>query len=331
MKRKILKPESYVEQIKIVKIIGQGNFSDVYYAKNESEENFALKIERNDVNHKCLENEFRILESVTKMSNRFPKVFKKGETDIFLYSIFELLGPSLLRMQKECPMKKFNLSNGLRLAIEMLRCIEDLHHAFYIHRDIKLSNFLIRASKSRPIALIDCGFGRKYMSEGSHIPPRTDCGFVGTLKYASINAHKNRDLSRRDDLMSWFYSILELLTGELPWSQLSKKSDVYSAKKNFDIESYCSGLPSQMITIYEDLRLLEYDSEPNYGRIIGLLMGAISDSKAKWTDPYEWEVMTPSQVSAFSPIDLTPPIDDKPDVPNVKPIGQTNKGCCYLI
>lgn len=49
------------------------------------------------------------------------------------------------------------------------------------------------------------------------IPPRPKAGWRGTTRYGSLNAHHRRDLSRRDDLESWLYVIIELTKGALPW------------------------------------------------------------------------------------------------------------------
>lgn len=63
--------------------------------------------------------------------------------------------------------------------------------------------------------LIDFGLARKYVGEdGAHMAPRSDASFRGSTTYASVHAHRNEDLSRRDDLWSWFYMLTELVEGE---------------------------------------------------------------------------------------------------------------------
>lgn len=45
------------------------------------------------------------------------------------------------------------------------------------------------------------------------IKPRFSAGLMGTVHYASINAHSFYEQCRKDDLESWFYMIVEMATG----------------------------------------------------------------------------------------------------------------------
>jgi hypothetical protein len=55
------------------------------------------------------------------------------------------------------------------------------------------------------------------MIEGKHIPYLENVPFRGSILFASKNAFMNRNLSRRDDMISLCYLLSFLLTGTLSW------------------------------------------------------------------------------------------------------------------
>ena len=59
-----------------------------------------------------------------------------------------------------------------------------------------------------------------YIYIGAPYEPRTNAEFRGTISYASLNAHLKKDLSRRDDLWSYFFTILDFFDEPLPWRAL---------------------------------------------------------------------------------------------------------------
>lgn len=48
----------------------------------------------------------------------------------------------------------------------------------------------------------------------------------GTVRYASMNAHKNKEMGRHDDLWSLFYMVVEFVNGQLPWRKIKDKEQV---------------------------------------------------------------------------------------------------------
>lgn len=61
--------------------------------------------------------------------------------------------------------------------------------------------------------MVDFGLARKHIrKDGVIMPMRTYAEFRGTVPYASLNAHNNKDLGRRDDLWSFFFVVIEFLT-----------------------------------------------------------------------------------------------------------------------
>lgn len=93
-----------------------------------------------------------------------------------------------------------------------------MHAHFIIHRDIKPENFLMGlADKSGVTHVIDFGLAKGYLSNNEHIAYRNGKGLVGTARYASVNAHKGKELSRRDDLEALGNVLIYFLKGCLPW------------------------------------------------------------------------------------------------------------------
>ena len=75
-----------------------------------------------------------------------------------------------------------------------------------------LKRFLWNAAAT--FRLVDFGLSRRFVDDSHQpMPERLDTAFRGSTTYASVNAHLGKDLSRRDDLWSWLYILVEMLDG----------------------------------------------------------------------------------------------------------------------
>lgn len=80
--------------------------------------------------------------------------------------------------------------------------------------------------------IIDYGLARCFRNENGEIkPPRKSIGFRGTLRYVSLRVHKKQECGPVDDLISLFYTFLELLRGSLSWRKLHSFSEVKAEKE----------------------------------------------------------------------------------------------------
>lgn len=165
-----------------------------------------------------------------------------------------------------------------------------MHDAGVIHRDIKPSNVLLRRSNESPIALIDFGLSRFYVDKNTwqHLPQRQHPGFRGTAVYASPNAHIHQDLSRRDDLISWYYMALDLMVGPLPWRRIENRAEILHMKRKLSIGAMGGEIAKQFETIWGLISSLKYEERPNYERIMELLIEAKDEKGVSDTDNWDW-------------------------------------------
>lgn len=97
---------------------------------------------------------------------------------------FELLGPNLERLLNYCR-RKFSLKTVLLLADQLIPRFQYIHSKGYIHRDVKPDNLLIGdGPQGNTVYMTDIGLAKEIED-----PNRRTYTVIGTLRYASINAH----------------------------------------------------------------------------------------------------------------------------------------------
>lgn len=300
-----IKTGAIISHYKIEKLIGTGSFGQVYLANDIGTTNYvAIKIELGNDENKSMEKEIEILKKING-SYYFPIFYESGKINDHSYFVMELLGSSLSQMRTELDDSHYSLYTSLKIALEMLKCIQSLHKHGFIHRDIKPANFLIRPNIQKPLCLIDFGLSENLYDEQTHKhkPFERNINFTGSRRYASVNAHEHTSLSRRDDLMSWFYSFVELYVGSLPWSDSKNSKVLAETKKKARPTDICSGIPVEFVEIYRILRCLRFEDEPPYERIQRLIQSAI-DKHCNPPYKYDWEDFCDERVALVSSIKL---------------------------
>lgn len=74
-------------------------------------------------------------------------------------------------------------------------------------QDVKPGNYTIgriELNEQRKVYILDFGMARKFTSQDGVIrKPRQAAGFRGTVRYAPISCHLQRELCRKDDVETW--------------------------------------------------------------------------------------------------------------------------------
>jgi tau tubulin kinase len=178
----------------------------------------ALKIDRKrDV--RTVKKELEHLNRL-KDCSRVCNVHGSGVENGRFFIVMDLLGANLAETMRREFGGHMPVEAVKSVATGLLDAVEELHRAGYVHRDVKPANFALHspsASVSKGTwIIIDFGLARRYVDEnGNVIPERENASFRGSTTYASVFAHDDKDLGRRDDLWSWFYILVEMLEGTL--------------------------------------------------------------------------------------------------------------------
>jgi len=178
--------------------IGGGGFGQIYEALDlQTNENVALKLESTRQAKQVLKMEVTVLRRLQGKEGKdhVCRFLGGGTTEHFNYVVMTLQGRNLAELRRAQSKQCFTLSTTLRLGSQILTAIQSIHSIGFLHRDIKPSNFSMGRlpSNSRIVFMLDFGLARKYTNaEGQVRPARPQAGFRGTVRYASVNAHKNK-------------------------------------------------------------------------------------------------------------------------------------------
>lgn len=244
---------------RLIEKINKGAFGVIYKCENvRTGEYNAMKVEVKTATHKTLMNEAKIYQYLGKQEG-FPSLKWYATDEKYNYVVLDLLDISLSKMIKT--MGALNISMVCALGLQMLKRINLLHDKELLHRDLKPENFMTGIDEnSNKIYLIDMSFCKKYIHNNKHIEEKTINNIIGTPNYVSLNVHNKTEPSRRDDLESFVYILIFLLTGKIPWENCSI-GDIYKFKNRL-VEMPWVPFCIRNILIY--VRGLKFKDEPDY-------------------------------------------------------------------
>ena len=186
---------------------------------------------------------------------------------------------------------------------QLITRFKDVHTKGIVHCDIKPANFLMGLGEhSNTVYIADFGISLRYINRnGQHIPLKTNCNLIGTVRYASLYAHKGMELSRRDDMLALGYFVYYVLNGNLPWqddiSPDSSRCRV-AAKKKY---RFCRSIqvklgPPEFADYIQYCEELSFKAEPDYNALHRLIENVAARERINLFDNcFDWNLIKASK------------------------------------
>ncbi|KTF93475.1 hypothetical protein cypCar_00027354 [Cyprinus carpio] len=245
------------ERWRVLKKIGGGGFGEIYEVLDQvNQVSVALKVESAQQPKQVLKMEVAVLKRL-QGKDHVCRFVGCGRNDRFNYVVMELQGKNLADLRRNMSRGTFSFSTTLRLGRQILEAIESIHSVGFLHRDIK--------------------------------PPRPVAGFRGTVRYASVNAHKNREMGRHDDLWSLFYMLVEFIVGQLPWRKIKDKEQVGNMKQSYNHRLMLKHLPDEFSVFLDHISNLDYYTKPDYQLLMSVFDNSMKIYNVVENDLYDWE------------------------------------------
>jgi serine/threonine protein kinase len=149
-----------------------------------------------------------------------PKVHWYGVTELGTALVMTYYEQSLYDAMK---IKRFSLDHISKIWKLCLDILFSIHREFVIHRDVKSQNFML---KDGELFLIDFGLAT-FIDPAKKDPDKKE-HVLGTPKFMSIFVQSGNEPTKRDDLISLGYIVLEMAIGELPWSNVNMTTSISS-------------------------------------------------------------------------------------------------------
>ncbi|KAI8340438.1 kinase-like domain-containing protein [Chlamydoabsidia padenii] len=324
--------------------IGEGSFGEVFEVRDiNTKRHYAIKRETNKIKHPQLHYE-NVMYDVLAGGVGIPQCHWYGQFDGFDCIVMDLLGPNLGQVRQNVSCMELDIAvelvcqmvsivehihnrgvivrdikpdNFLFPAnchlpeVEMIESVDKYGMPITTYKKStcrQVFNEQWGIEKPR-IYAVDFGLacywrdpetGKPHPDTKKHIRSKT-----GTARYASINVHKGRSHSRRDDVESIGYILLDLLLGTLPWTGIHAKNSkagwdrMRQLKMDTFMSDLCAGLPQGVLNFVEYPRKLQFGDQPDYEKMRRFLEGclpggAYSDivkspfgGEAKSTDNYD--------------------------------------------
>lgn len=179
----------------------------------------------------------------------------------------DIHGISLSKYLQKFPVK--NLSMFLKLAIQMVKIVGELHQHFIIHKDIKASNFIIQPETGLE-KLTDLNFSSKLLHEVQDIvPPEKLEGSLGYMA-PEQTGRMNMNIDYRSDFYALGVTFYEMLSGELPFIYSDPLELIHAHLANPIPEAHSREFEVPLVLVKIIQKLMAKNPRERYQSAIGL-------------------------------------------------------------
>ena len=256
---------------KIIGKLGAGCFGEIYKGENiRTNEQVAIKVEPIATNLKLLKNE-SVIYNYLSGTTGIPIVKWFGKDAVNYYMVLNLLGQSLQTLLKS--KITFSLKLVLQIGLQIIFILKSIHDKGLAHRDIKPDNFLLgnNDNNKKQIYIIDFGFCKSIENVTN---AKKTTGLIGSLTYASLNAHNYTELSYRDDLESLGYMLIYFYQGYLEWQKMEDVTTIIQMKQAVVNNEK---IPIVLRDFIKKVRQLGFKEMPDYNSLISLFKREIEN------------------------------------------------------
>jgi casein kinase I family protein HRR25 len=154
----------------------------------------------------------------------------------------------------------------LQIGLQIIFILKSIHDKGLAHRDIKPDNFLLgnNDNNKKQIYIIDFGFCKSIENVTN---AKKTTGLIGSLTYASLNAHNYTELSYRDDLESLGYMLIYFYQGYLEWQKMEDVTTIIQMKQAVVNNEK---IPIVLRDFIKKVRQLGFKEMPDYNSLISL-------------------------------------------------------------
>jgi len=224
--------------------------------KNELYKNIIENLENNNsikiYNHinknnlLLIPNELNQKDEIDYLYKIIPQVYSYIECNDFNFLTMQLCGENFENILEN---HKFTENCKFYLAFHFLYILSSIHKCGIIHRDIKLSNFVLNEKINNNVdrllpMIIDLGLSKEYYKYENGkvllVQPYQIKSITGTIRYISMNIHAFNSPTIVDDLISLCYCLIVIMTEkQLPWVGHKKDTDKFDFDNHTQNDCKC--------------------------------------------------------------------------------------------